>query len=149
MNKGETNNNFNSLLEEKNIFNERLREVYDLILDDNFDEALYELEEVNKRYPNIADVYHLKFKVYCIKGNYYLAEKVIMEAEKLFSENEKIQEDRDYLRKVKISKRNEYLDLEQYHNLTQDKEKEIKDKKNVDVSSRYYRALNVVNLRKK
>ncbi|MBQ3421216.1 MAG: hypothetical protein IJH34_06025, partial [Romboutsia sp.] len=60
MNKGETNNNFNSLLEEKNIFNERLREVYDLILDDNFDEALYELEEVNKRYPNIADVYHLK-----------------------------------------------------------------------------------------
>ena len=61
---------FKSLLDEKYIYSKKVNKVYDLILSENYDEALYELENINERYPYMVDVYHLRFKIYCIKENY-------------------------------------------------------------------------------
>lgn len=140
MNRGETNFNFNSSTREGNTINNKIRDIYDLILDEDLDEALYELEELNKKYPNIVDVYHLKFKIYCIKENYNLAEKVIDKAEGLFYGSEKIKSDREYLEKIKISKKSENLILERYEDLFKEKEIEkVKDEpKEYSSSSHYY-----------
>jgi len=51
MNTKEKINKFTSLLDEKYIFSEKLNSIYELVLSENYDEALYELEIINKRYP--------------------------------------------------------------------------------------------------
>ena len=134
---------FKSLLDEKHIYSEKINEVYDLILSENYDEALYELENINKRYPYMVDVYHLRFKIYCIKENYILAEKVLISAEVNFSENEKIKEDRAFLRRVKQGIYNQHLINGDYEKIAEMAEKDIKngDSNNIVSSSYYYRAL--------
>lgn len=134
---------FKSLLDEKYIYSKKVNKVYDLILSENYDEALYELENINERYPYMVDVYHLRFKIYCIKENYTLAEKVLNSAETHFSENEKIKEDRAFLRKVKQSIYNQHLLDGEYEKLVKLTEKDIQkdEPKNITSSSYYYRAL--------
>ncbi len=134
---------FNSLLNEKCIFNERLKKVYELILSEDYDEALFELEGMNRRYPYMVDIYHLRFKIYCIKDKYSLAEKVLTEAENLFDGNEKISEDRAYLTKMQNMLNNEYLKNKEYDVLAEKTDKEIAAGKagSTSASSYYYRAL--------
>ena len=123
---------FNSLLNEKCIFNERLKKVYELILSEDYDEALFELEGMNRRYPYMVDIYHLRFKIYCIKDKYSLAEKVLREAENLFDGNE-----------MQNMLNNEYLKNKEYDVLAEKTDKEIAAGKagSTSASSYYYRAL--------
>ena len=134
---------FKSLLDEKYIYSKKITKVYDLILSENYDEALYELENINERYPYMVDVYHLRFKIYCIKENYILAEKVLKSAEILFSENEKIREDRIFLRRVKQSIYNQHLIDGEYEKVAEMTEEDIQsgNSNNISSSSYYYRAL--------
>lgn len=151
MNTKEKINKFTSLLDEKYIFSEKLNSIYELVLSENYDEALYELEIINKRYPYMTDVYHLKIKIYCIKQNYELAEKVLKKAETLFAENEKIKEDREYIRKIKQVIYNKHLLDRKYDMLkeTCDEDIRVNGPKNVAQSSYYYRALSYRMLKDK
>lgn len=143
MNNKQNISEFKSLLEEKQILNRKLTVVYDLIINEKYDEALYELENLNKRYPYIADVFHLKYKIYCIKGNYNLAGRVLREAEVKFKNNEKIKADRIQLNAICNSMKNSYLKNGEYERLIEKSNEEIKEKGNNEdaMSAYYYRAL--------
>ncbi|MBE6049706.1 MAG: hypothetical protein E7214_03350 [Clostridium sp.] len=85
---------------EKISYEIRLRKVYFHIKLREYDEALYELAELRKRYPYMSDIYNYTFKIYCIKKKYILAKKVLEEAKRKFPREEVINKNQKYIDKL-------------------------------------------------
>ncbi|MBD7912322.1 MULTISPECIES: hypothetical protein [Clostridium] len=88
------NKELSKLEEEKLNVEYRLKKICGFIKYENYDAAIKDLDEFNRKYPLIVEGYHIKFKVHCIKKKYFEAKEVIDYAMKLFPENEKLKQDK-------------------------------------------------------
>jgi tetratricopeptide (TPR) repeat protein len=140
-------NEFSKLEEQKLNVEYRLKKICGFIKYENYDEAIKDLDEFNRKYPLIVEGYHIKFRVHCIKKRYIEAKKVIDYAMKLFPENEKLQQDemmiqdllKDYEEALYKVKDNKYLEAsnEDLRNLSFEKAKVYAEENDTNNTIKY------------
>ncbi|WP_294354129.1 hypothetical protein [uncultured Clostridium sp.] len=131
---------------EKISYEIKLRKVFLHIKKYEYDEALYELQELKKRYPYMSDIYNFEFKIYCIKKKYVLAKRVSDEALKRFPKNKKIESNQKFINDILLNYKEQInffdIDEDMGNNIEKIKRKEKKENKLQEVMDHhYYRVL--------
>lgn len=125
----------------------RLRRVYFHIKLGEYDEALYELSQLRKRYPYMEEIYNYTFKIYCIKKKYILAKKVAEEAKRRFPNNKTVNKNKKYIDAL-LEELNQEIDMDvdiESNFIYEVKKEKVKKNKREEVNkemlNHYYRIL--------